>query len=621
MSDFTVVEKRKFDSRDFDYVATYIVEERDRRKKARGDMEKQWDEIDRQLSMTPKTAYKRDNMGNYKPGMAWMPEKELPLQAQTLEILCADARRMMFPDNGPWYRAHAMMTDAYLRRVDFKSLISGDENDVPSKINQDNCDKLIEGVISYVQEQGDFFGQWDRFNAEAFSYGTGVGRVRKVKKPSFIETARGVAKDDQVLPMFFAVSLRNTYLDETPQFVMNEGHILGPAVIFSKNQKLADLILAAKNGSSDPKDEDGGWMPAAIKDSAPDKDGNVEVIKWEGDIIVPRKTVDNIYVPGALVTVVVSKGGPKVVRMAFREKPFSSYVTQPYHIEKVNSPYGVGPLMKGEPLQAAATEAFCRLMQAAILNTEPPIQYDPEDPYYASTGGPVIEPRALWAASSTVVPHKIGDPGALTQAYIACVAHYSDVTGMHAPRLGQQTVSHTTAFAKQQELSQGQVRTVDYANSVLDGAMSRVLDMQFAYLKETWGRMRDVWIPDYGGFVKVTKDTIPDACVFEIFGSAGPAEARARTAEQVQGLQMVMQIDQLKLKTGLGAPMDYDALQRMILKQVGFSDVDVLFASSSPGQTGGTPGGPAIPGAAAAPPGAQVTALQTLGQGLPIGSG
>ena len=622
MADSTVIEKRRFGPKDFDAISQQIVEELARRREARKDMEAQWKEIDRQLSMTPKTSYKvNQTTGRVKPGMAWLPEKELPLQAQTLEILCADARRMMFPDNGPWFRAHSLTTDDYLESVPFEQLIAGSENDIPTYINQDNADKIIEGVMADIHEQSGFYQQIDRFNAEVFKYGTGVGRVRKAKKPVYIESARGMVKENIILPVFFASSLKDTYLDETPQLVMNEGQILGPATIFTKRQRLSDLVLAAKHGSTDPNDEDGGWMRKEFKGLEADKDGTVEVVSWEGDLVLDRKTVSNIFVPGVLCTVVVSNGKPRIVKMSFRDKPFSSYITQPYHIEDVKSPYGVSPLMKGEPLQAAATETFCRLLQSSILNTEPPIRYDPEDPYFASSGGPIIEPRALWASSAAVEPVPIGNPAALLQSYMAIVTHYSDVTGMHAPRLGQQTVSHTTAYAKEAELSRGQVRTVDYSNSFLDNAMGKILDMQFSYLHDIWDEPRPVWIPEYGGFANITAAAIPPAVVFEVFGSAGPAEQRAETQDQIAAVQQVIQIEALQRQYGdVGMTLDYDGIKKTILKKAGFADVDVLFtqkppeqlAGQPPGEAGPAEAGPGVPGAAPGAPGTISTALQAL---------
>ncbi len=611
----TVEKTKGLGAEDLEKIAEHIREVYDERKRLRSDRELIWKEIDRQLGMKPKIDYKFNPITGMhdKPGMAWMPEIELPLQGQTLEILAADARRIMFPDNGPWFRAHALVTKEYLEEVNVRGLIAGEEVDLPTSANQDNIDKLVEGIMGDLHEQQDFFAQIDRFNVECFKYGTGVGRVRKAKKTVYIEQARGMVREDVELPVFFATSLKDTYLDPTPQYVMSEGHFVGPATITWKRQKLADMMLAAKNGETDPEIEDGGWMPSKVKKLKSDGKGMVEVIRWEGDLVVDTKNEANLYVPGVIVTVAKGEGKPQVIRLSFREKPFSSFVTQPYHRESVTDPYGTSPLMKGEPLQRVASEMMCRLVQSAILNTEPPVRYDPEDPGFASTGGPIVEPRAMWASSGDVEAVEIGNPAALLQAYGAVVTHYSDVTGMHAPRLGQQTVSHTTAYAKEAELSRGQVRTVDYANSMLDGAMSKILDMQFSYLKDVWTEERPIWIPDYGGFARVFKDAIPDACVFEIFGSAGPAEERARLQEQMQAIQQVIQIDMLQAQSGMpGERVNLDEIKKMILKSAGFSDVDVIFAPQAQAAPSAAPTGPGIPGTPGGNPGAVTSALQAL---------
>ena len=610
----TIEKTKSFGDEDFEKIAEYVDQIYKDRKVARGDREKAWKEVDRQLDMRPNTDYKMNPMtGRMKDGMAWMPEIELPLQSQTLEILAADARRMMFPDNGPWFRAHALVGREFLAKIEMVGLVAGEENDLPTKVTQDNVDKLVEGVMGDLHEQQDFYSQIDRFNVEAFKYGTAVGRVRKAKKRVYIQTARGMVKDDVELPVFFATSIKDTYLDDTPQLIMSEGHVVGPATIFCKRQKLADLFLAAKSGSKDPEDEDGGWMPSKIRHLKADAKGMVEILRYEGDMVIDTKNEPNMYIPGVIVTLAKGEGKPKVIRLSFREKPFTSYVQQAYHLESVTCPYGTGPLMKGAPMQRASTETFCRLLQSAILNTEPPIRYDPEDPGFASTGGPVVKPRALWASSGDVEAVQIGNPTAFLQVYGAMTMHYSDVTGMHAPRIGQQTVSHTTAYAKEAELSRGQVRTVDYANSMLDGAMSKILDMQFSYLKDTWKGERPVWIPEYGGYARVIKDAIPDACVFEIFGSAGPSEERARIQEQMQAIQQVIQIDMLQQQSGApGQRIDLDEMKKMILKSAGFADVDVLFTTANEGAPGPAAAGPGNPGAVEPNPGAATAALQAL---------
>ena len=105
---------RRFDKRDFAQIEGFICEELKSRKAARKDREKIWKDIDRQLAMTPDASYKLDAQGKPDRQRAWMPESELPLQAQTLEVLTADSRRMKFPDSGPWFAAHSEVTDKYL---------------------------------------------------------------------------------------------------------------------------------------------------------------------------------------------------------------------------------------------------------------------------------------------------------------------------------------------------------------------------------------------------------------------------------------------------------------------------------------------------------------------------
>ena len=179
---------KRIDRRDHAQLAERIFQMWSDRRGRRRDQERIWKEVDRQIAMKPDISYKmlpgRHNSAdpyderarnNIDPDKAWMPEGELPLQAQALEVLVADARRMMFPDAGSWYRARAITTDEYLRGVDFQSLVAGDENDVPSQITQDNADKLVEGFGQFWRDQYGFRDSMDRLNAEAFKYGAFSG--------------------------------------------------------------------------------------------------------------------------------------------------------------------------------------------------------------------------------------------------------------------------------------------------------------------------------------------------------------------------------------------------------------------------------------------------------------
>ena len=213
--------KRRFDARDWDYIAQYVIDEHQKRKTARRDREKCWKEIDRQIAMEPEISFKKLPNGKIDTKKAWMAETELPLQAQALEVLTADARRLLFPDNGAWFRAHAETSDEYLRRVDFQALVMGDELEVPSQINQDNADKLVEGFLMHLFRQNvkdeDFFTRIDRCNAESFKYGVGVGRGRIENRTLYIKTPAGVRKEMRKVPVLMPCSIKNVYLDDPLQ--------------------------------------------------------------------------------------------------------------------------------------------------------------------------------------------------------------------------------------------------------------------------------------------------------------------------------------------------------------------------------------------------------------------
>ena len=250
---------RRFDKSDFQTIADFVKDEADKRRNKRSDLEKDWKEIDRQLRMEPDLSFKMVGE-QIRQGAEWMPEMELPLQSQTLEILTSDARRLMRPKAGSWYRARSAMTDEYLARVDFQSLVAGDELDIPSQINQDNADKLVEGYLDHYHRQYDFWGEWDKLHAEAFKYGTFVGRGKIVEKNVFAHTTSGVRKKTAKIPVLFAQSVKNVLLDESPHHMMHEGRMVGPAQIRQGFRSLVDLQLQASKGSPDPDRENGGWI-------------------------------------------------------------------------------------------------------------------------------------------------------------------------------------------------------------------------------------------------------------------------------------------------------------------------------------------------------------------------
>lgn len=574
------VAERKFDAADWKYLSEHVLEMWKERKQKRTDLEKQWDDIDRQLAMTPDKAMKLDANGTPDKKKAWMPEVELPLQAQTLEITTADARRMQFPDSGPWFKANTSMTDDYLDKVDFQSLITGDQMEVPSRITQDNADKLVQGLLNHYHRQYEFGSHVDLINAEAIKYSMGVGRARIVETKATLHTAKGVMKRDQRIPVLFPRSIKNTYLDDNPHNLMNEGVYVGSSVIAYKEQAYADLMMAASRGSSDMYRADGGWMPKNLKNITKDKRGNVKLIELEGDILVPRKTTESIYVPNVIMTVCIGdkEASMNVVRLRYNPYPQSSYIMFPYHQEHIDSPYGTSPLMKGRPLQKAAVEALTRLLMIAALHTQPPVSRPQDDNHFNLMGGANVYPGADWPTTGEVKTHIVGDPSAMVNIYINLLQQYADVTGVNAPRLGAQTNSHTTAYAKEAELARGTIRTVDYVKSTLTGGLEKWLDLEFRMAKDVV-KPTPIFLEEYGGFVNVDKKVIPDEAVFQVYGAGGPAEERSKRSERIQAIQLVISLQQVRLQveqSGANTRIDFDKIEEMILREGGITDLDAV---------------------------------------------
>lgn len=593
-----VASKRSFNAADFGHIAEYIIEIHSQRKRKRKETDLYWKEIDRQIAMEPDRQFKKLPSGKIDTDKMWMSEMELPLQAQALEVLTADARRMMFADAGASFRAHGEMTDDYLDGVDFQSFILGDKAEVPSQIDQDNLDKLIEGFLAHQHRQYDFRGHCDLINAESFKYGMGVGRGRMQTKSVYIDTSMGTRVETQKIPVLAPVSIKNLYLDD-PMPSMHSAQVLGPAHIAEDHIKLENLAIAANKGSTDPEDEDGGWMPAGLKKVKPNENGYVQVLEMEGDIVVPRKTMASFVIPGAIATVAVgaADGGKAtrgLIRFRFRKAPWSSYLLFPYHREHVDNPYPASPLMKGRPVQIMAVDALNRLMDSAALKNAPPVGYDRDDQEFAKSGGPRIHPFAKWGTQSDVQIHEEigGDTSSLSSVLSLAINLYAELTGILPARLGAQTVSHTTAFAKDAELQRGAVRTVDYVRQSQKASLPRWLEMSYAMGRDSMGSRETLafYIESYGGFVEIGKQALPERAVFEWFGAGGPAEEQAKKQAKIQSAAMALQIDNVNMQTGGSREINVPNMIREILREGGWTDLDVITGGGDGGQPSEDPG-------------------------------
>jgi hypothetical protein len=201
----------------------------------------------------------------------------------------------------------------------------------------------------------------------------------------------------------------------------------------------------------------------------------------------------------------------------------------------------------------------------------------------------VIHPGALWGtadpAALQVFQQVGGDPAALAGMLSLAINMYAELTGVLPARLGAQTVSHTTAFAKDAELQRGAVRTVDYVRQAGSGPLTRWLYMAYDMGREALGKEQISFYSDsYGGFIgNIDKAALPEKAAFEWFGAGGPAEEAQKKQMKMASAQQAVQLEMLRLQMGGQPKLDIDALQKQLLRDGGWTDLDTVFRTDTAG--------------------------------------
>jgi hypothetical protein len=169
----------------------------------------------------------------------------------------------------------------------------------------------------------------------------------------------------------------------------------------------------------------------------------------------------------------------------------------------------------------------------------------------------------------------------MQSVYFGFLQQYADVTGVNAPRLGAQTVSHTTAYAKEAELSRGTIRTVDYVKSTLKSPLARFLSMEYEIGKDTV-KNDTVYIDAYGGFVTLNKEHLPEKCMFEAHGAGGNAEEQAKRQDKLAALQFALQLDTANVQLGGQPKLNIQGAIEQVLREGKWTDIDILLNQEEP---------------------------------------
>jgi hypothetical protein len=581
----------RIDSRDFQKLADYVKNEKERRKQKRRFREEKWKEIDRQIAMTPKPSHTRagDNTDR-----AWMSAIELPWMAGALETLDADIMRIIMPAGNDWYSAHGVFTDKWADRVEKLGILPGVEGDEQGiKADQDTLDLIIKSVMDHYHAQYDSRRSWTAMTVEAVKYGTFAGRVGLLNKVTFSGDWRGMRGKGQKEPRLIPVSIKNLYLDDSLQNALHEGQVLQPTYIRTWHQKLEELENASIR-------EGEGWIPKNLKGmtalKAPDQEGQVELMEMEGDLVVPRSG-KNILLPNHIVTVAVGNNA-RVVRLRQQELPFRSYITGVYENDQLDDVYGSSPLTRGRPIQAAGTEVANRMINAAVLNAEPPISYDRDDTALIAAGGPVMAPGKTFESDSPdkIVIHEIGDVGTLFAMFQGLKNDFEETTRVNDPRRGGELKSHTTGFAADLAASRSLLPTEDFATEMEVGPITTWLYMHFELVKKALGGGTQIFVNTRGvkGHFEISSGHMPDKADFIAEGAKGILTKREKRETFLAYYKAILETLELKTQFG-GQPPDFKELDRELAAQFGITDAERFDGKPAP-SPGGVPDATGVPG-------------------------
>ena len=546
---------------DWTRIGQFIRDEKSRRKTNRHDLEQLWKEIDRQVDMIPLPREISDG-----EEADWLPNTELPLQFNALEAIAADARSLKFPRGTQWFEVTAEISDEYLARWEENRL----ERPFPvnealsRRPDQELANILVKATMDHFHRLWDFRGASDLLDVEAIKYGTFIPRVRPVRHTKFSHDFRGETSDSSIGPAVIPCSVKTTYLDDTPSAVMHEGITTSPSVIRESWQRLSDLERAAKVGGPSR-----GWIARNVKKlrETPKTDGQkdqVELLEFEGDLVVPRSRKDSIFLPNVIVTTAVFSDAAQPVRFRENPTPFRSYAPGTYMRDDVDSPYGTSPLMKGQPIQEAATLAFNAMMGVAAHEGNPSLAYDRNDPGLAATGGPDFYPGSRIPTDSPNAIEKIevGDLPGLQNVYLELVNQYEDLTGVNDPRRGQPAKSHTTGTSSELELNRTIARTDDFVVGQEQGPYTNILYMEWEIIKSTMKTPIPIVVNGGGidGFVMLSASDLPDKVDFRVVGSAGPLRERERANAFFDATDFAIATSERALQQGTQVTLNWEEI-------------------------------------------------------------
>ena len=533
---------RRFLSKDYDFISEYIDKELKRRKnlKSRKNHEALWQEVDRQVTMTPMESVAND------PDMSWQSALEMGDMSTASEVLSADVLRLIFPQERKWMGVHS--------DIDWKRLANREQNlQIPENEQakvQKKADSELRALMTQQHKDFGFRTRLELSVKEALHHGSFVAEVVQEEMQEY---GMGGAFKSAAAPVWLPHSMWNCYPETLD---LNANMIYGGSMIICE-EKSYEWVMMQRSFINLKK----------FEDATTNKKDKVELKKYIGNITVKRKTED-VYLPNMKIIM-----ANKVVLFA-QPNDCSTIIFQGYDRVDVRDPYYMSPLVKQSTNHRIVTTLANKFIDAVNLKVEPPLAYDGNDPSLIAMGGPKVIPGEQIPTKNgaqSIQTIDVGDPTWAAEAVLKFQQDIKEGTGVNRGRAGgERQADRVTATQIEEEAAGANLRTVDFVGKVEKGIEAYCYiqhELNKKYLKDYKFYNPDMGMPD---FDKISKADLPDAVHFECIGSKGVLTERRR-AEQTSAAMSFL------LSNELTAPMvNREEMARQMLQDAGNKNPEAL---------------------------------------------
>lgn len=510
------VKKRRITSKDFDRIEDFIEDEFDTRKDSqfRKDHEAKWKEVDRQVEMKP--MQRLDARGNALAA-DWHNVIELGELAKASEIITADVIRISL-SNDNFFEAHT--------QLEGKLNSHTGEYVIPEGV-QEKADGLLRSLMQQQQKDFGFKARVKLSIKEALHHGSFVADIRwEEQLVNYGSKVRTIGA-----PVWVPYSMWNSYPDPSPS-------VIGTNLFYTGSMILVDYMPLWKL----KRLKGPGWMRGRFskikEETHKDKDNqteDVKLIRFIGDLSLDRQDGD-IYLPN--MKCILANG--TLIYAEPNDLPYSSVIYSGYERQDVRDPYYTSPIIKQSPMQKFTTVMANKFADGIDLQTEPPLEYDANDPEYVMNGGPAIYPGAKSATKSMGKGFKtleVGNPEAAIQGLKFGFQQLQEGLGVSSLRQGVASSDRQTATEAKLMEQGSEVRTIDFVGTMENQGFRPWLYLQHALnrmnLKEYYIYSNEINTPD---IIRFTKKEVDVEAHFDVVGAKGilgEKERQQRIAQTV----------------------------------------------------------------------------------------